>query len=88
LSTSVDDEDDVADLKVVKILEQRLWHHTSGTSTYSHTYGDHDDSRNPISNRDAEVDSFGQGFGNSTTRWRAAMVIPFSYATLREATRE
>jgi hypothetical protein len=42
--TSVDDEDDATDLKVVKILEQRLQHRTSGTSEYSHTYDDHDDS--------------------------------------------
>jgi hypothetical protein len=42
--TSVAVKDDIADLKVVKILEQRLRHRTSGTSTYSHTYGDHDDS--------------------------------------------
>jgi hypothetical protein len=57
--TSLAVEDDVADLKVVKILEQRLWHRTSGTSAYSHTFGDHDDSRNPVSSRDAEVDGFG-----------------------------
>jgi hypothetical protein len=57
--TSVDDEDDVANLKVVKFLEQRLRHHTSGTFAYSHTYGDHDDSRNPVSSRYAEVDGFG-----------------------------
>jgi hypothetical protein len=41
---SVDDEDDVGNLKVVKILEQRLRHRMSGTSAYSHTYDDHDDS--------------------------------------------
>jgi hypothetical protein len=69
-------------------IKQRLWHHTSSTSTYSHTYGDHDDSWNPVSSQDAEVDGFGQGSGNSATRWRAAVVIPFSYAALREATRE
>jgi hypothetical protein len=57
--TSVVVKDDVADLKVVKILEQRLWHRTSGTSAYSHMYGDHDDSWNPISSRHAEVDGFG-----------------------------
>jgi hypothetical protein len=56
--TSIVDEDDVADLKVVKILEQRQRYRTSGTSAYSHTYGDHDDSRNPVSSRDAEVDGF------------------------------
>jgi hypothetical protein len=72
----------------MKILEQQLWHHTSSTSTYSHTYDDHDDSRNPVSSQDAEVDDFGQGSENSTTRRRAAVVIPFSYAALREATRE
>jgi hypothetical protein len=55
---------------------------------YSHTYGDHDDSRNPVSSRDAEVDGFGQGSGNSTTRRRVAVVIPFSYAALREAMHE
>jgi hypothetical protein len=86
--TSVEDEDDVADLKVMKILEQRLRHRTSGTSAYSHMYADHDDSRNPISNRDAEVDGFVQGSENFATRRRAAVVIPFSYAALREATRE
>jgi hypothetical protein len=86
--TSIDDEDDVADLKVVKILEQRLRHRTSGTSAYSHTYGDHDVSRNPVYSRDAEVDGFGQGSGNSATRQRVAVVIPFSYAALWEATRE
>jgi hypothetical protein len=51
--TSVDDEDDVVDLKVMKILEQRLRRHTSGTSTYSHTYGDYDDCRNPCSSQDS-----------------------------------
>jgi hypothetical protein len=56
--TSVDDEDDVVDLKVMKILEQRVWHCMSGTSAYLHTYGDHDDSQNPVSSRDAEVDDF------------------------------
>jgi hypothetical protein len=44
--TSVDDEDDIADLKVMKFLEQPLRCHMSGTSTYLHTYGDHDDLRN------------------------------------------
>jgi hypothetical protein len=44
----------IAGIKVVKILAQRLLHHTSGTSAYSHTYGDHDDSRNPIFSRDAK----------------------------------
>jgi hypothetical protein len=72
----------------VKILEQRLWHRTSGTSAYSHTYGNHDDSWNPVSSRDAEVDGFGQGSGNSATRRRVMVVIPVSYAALREATRE
>jgi hypothetical protein len=42
--TSADVEDVVADLKVVKNLAQQLRHRTSGTSAYSHTYGDHDDS--------------------------------------------
>jgi hypothetical protein len=46
--TSVDDEDDVADLKIMKILEQRLRHRTSSTSAYSHTYNIHDDSRTPF----------------------------------------
>jgi hypothetical protein len=50
-------EDDVADLKAMKNLAQRLWHHTSGTFMYSHTYGDHDDYGNPISSRDAEVEA-------------------------------
>jgi hypothetical protein len=54
--TSVTVEDVIADLKVVKNLVQRLQHCTSGTSTYSHVYNDHDDSRNPISSRDAEVE--------------------------------
>jgi hypothetical protein len=49
--TSIDDEDDIANLKVMKILEQRLRHRTSGTSAYSHMYGDHDDSRYPYSSR-------------------------------------
>jgi hypothetical protein len=57
--TSVDDEDDIADLKVMKILEQRLWHHTSGSSAYSHMYGDHDDLRIPNPARIAEVDGIG-----------------------------
>jgi hypothetical protein len=83
--TSVDNEDDAANLKVVKILEQRLQHRTSGTYVYSHTYNDHHDSRNPVSSRDAEVDSFGQGSENSATRRRVAVVISFSYAALREA---
>jgi hypothetical protein len=86
--TSVVVEDDVADLKVVKILEQRLRHRTSGTFAYSHMYGDHDDSRNPISTQDVEVDGFGQRSGNSATRWRVTMVILVSYAALRETTRE
>jgi hypothetical protein len=64
----------------MKILEQRLRHHMSGTSTYSHMYDDHDDSRNTVSSRDAEVDGFGQGSENSTTRRRVAVVIPISYA--------
>jgi hypothetical protein len=55
--TSVTVEDVVADLKVAKNLAQRLRHHTSGTSAYSHMYGDHDDSQNPISSRDAEVEA-------------------------------
>jgi hypothetical protein len=38
--TSVDNEDDVANLKVVKILEQQLRRHMSGTSVYSHIYND------------------------------------------------
>jgi hypothetical protein len=50
--TSIDDEYDIADLKVMKILEQRLRRHTSGTSTYSHTCGDYDDSWNPRSSQD------------------------------------
>jgi hypothetical protein len=87
--TSIDDEDDEADLKVDGDLgETTLRCRTSGTSAYSDTYGDHDDSRNPCSNRDVEVDGFGQGSGNSAARRRAAVVIPFSYAALREAMRE
>jgi hypothetical protein len=73
--TSVAVEDVVADLKVMKNLEQQLRHRTSGTSAYSHTYGDHDDSRNPVSSRDAEVEALEQGFENSTTRRRIAVVI-------------
>jgi hypothetical protein len=72
----------------MEILEQQLRCRTSGTSAYLHTYGDHDDSRNPHSSRDAEVDGFGQGSGNSAARRRAAVVIPFSYVALREATWE
>jgi hypothetical protein len=53
----------VADLKVVKNLVQRLRHRMSGTSTYSHTYGYHDDSWNPVSSRDAEVETLEQGSG-------------------------
>jgi hypothetical protein len=60
----------------------------SGTFAYSHTFGDHDDSRNPVSSQDAEVDGFGQGSRNSTTRRRVAVVIPISYTTLWEATQE
>jgi hypothetical protein len=86
--TSVDDEDDATNLKVVKILEQRLQHRTSGTSKYSHMYGDHDDSQNPVFSRDAEVDSFGQGSRNSAKRRCVAVVIPFSYAALWEAMQE
>jgi hypothetical protein len=48
----VDDEDDVAGLKVMKILEQQLQHQASSTSVYSHMYGDHDDSQNPWSSQD------------------------------------
>jgi hypothetical protein len=54
--TSVAIVDVVADLKVVKNLAQRLQHYTSGTYAYSYTYGDYDDSRNPVSSRDAEVE--------------------------------
>jgi hypothetical protein len=54
--TSVVVEDIIADLKVTKNLAQRLRHRTSGTSAYSHTYGDHDESRSPVSSRDAEVE--------------------------------
>jgi hypothetical protein len=86
--TSVAVEDVVADLKVAKDLAQRLWHRTSSTSTYSHTYGDHDDSRNPVSSWGAEVEALEQGFENSATRRRVAVVILVSYAALREATRE
>jgi hypothetical protein len=55
--TSVAVEDVVADLKVTKNLAQCLRHRTSGISAYSHTYDDHDDSQNPISNQDAEVEA-------------------------------
>jgi hypothetical protein len=36
----------------------------------------------------AEVDGFGQGFGNSVARRFAVVVIPFSYAALCDAMRE
>jgi hypothetical protein len=36
----------------------------------------------------AEVEGIGQGFRNSTTRRRAAVVISLPYTALREATRE
>jgi hypothetical protein len=36
----------------MKILEQRLRQQARSTSAYSHTYGDHDDSRNPRSSQD------------------------------------
>jgi hypothetical protein len=36
----------------------------------------------------AEVEGFGQGSRNSAARRRVAVVIPFSYAALQEATRE
>jgi hypothetical protein len=52
----------IADLKVVKILAQRLRHRMSGTSAYSHMYGDHDDSQNPVSSRDAVVDDTSQTY--------------------------
>jgi hypothetical protein len=65
--TSVAVEDDVADLKVVKNLAQRLRRCTSGTSMYSHTDGDHVDSRNPVSSRDVELEALEKGSGNSTT---------------------
>jgi hypothetical protein len=55
----------------------------SGTSMYSHKYGDHDDIQNPHSSRDVEVDDFGQGSRNSTAQRCAVVVIPFSYAALR-----
>jgi hypothetical protein len=60
----------------------------SVTSVYSHTYGDHDDSRNPVSSRDVEADGFGQGSENSATRRHVMVVILVSYAALREATQE
>jgi hypothetical protein len=47
-----------------KIIDTFEMYHIS---TYSHKYDEHDDSQNPISSRDAEVDDFGQGSGNSTT---------------------
>jgi hypothetical protein len=50
--TSVDDKDDVADLKVDGDLGGTTPVSPSGTSAYSHTYGDHDDSRNPRSSQD------------------------------------
>jgi hypothetical protein len=51
-------------------------------------YGNHDDSRKPISSRDAEVEALEQGSRNSVTRRRVVVVIPVSYAALWEATRE
>jgi hypothetical protein len=86
--TSVAVKDVIADLKVVKNLAQRLQHRTSITSMYSHMYGDHDDSQNPVSSRDAEVDALEQRSGNSAIRCHVAVVIPVSYIALREATRE
>jgi hypothetical protein len=83
--TSIAIEDVIADLKVAKNLAQRLRHHTSGTSVYSHRYGDHDDSQNPVSRRDAEVEALEQGSENSETRWRVAVVIPISYTAHQEA---
>jgi hypothetical protein len=68
--TSVAVKDVEADLKVVKNLAQQLRHRTSGTFAYSHTYDDHDDSRNPVSSRDTEVEALEQGSGNSATRRR------------------
>jgi hypothetical protein len=86
--TSVNDEDDVADLKVVKILDQRLCCHMSGTSAYSHTYGDHDDLRNPRSSQDCGSRWRWTESGNSAARRRAAVVRSLSYAALRGVTRE
>jgi hypothetical protein len=60
----------------------------SGTSAYSHTYDDHDDSCNLVSSQDAEVEALEQGSENSATRRRIAVVIPISYLALQEATRE
>jgi hypothetical protein len=80
--TSVDVEGIVADLKVMKNLAQRLRHRTSSTSVYSHMYGDHDDSRNPVASRDAEVEALEQGSRNSATRRCVAVVIPVSYTAL------
>jgi hypothetical protein len=73
---------------IAKNLAQQLWHRTSGTSAYSHTYADHNESRNPVSCRDAEVEALKHGSGNSATRRRVAVVIPVSYAGLWEATWE
>jgi hypothetical protein len=42
----------------------------------------------PVSSRNAEVEALEQGSRNSATRWRVAVVIPVSYAALREAMRE
>jgi hypothetical protein len=72
----------------MEILEQRLRCRTSGTSAYSHTYGDYDDSRIPNPAKIAEVVDVGQGSGNSTAQRRATMVRSLSYIALREATRE
>jgi hypothetical protein len=42
----------------------------------------------PVPAKLAEVDSVGQGSGNSAARWHAAVVRSPAYAALREATRE
>jgi hypothetical protein len=55
----------------------------SGTSVYSHTYGDHDDSQNHVSSRDAEVEALEQGSGNSATHQRVTVVILDSYTALQ-----
>jgi hypothetical protein len=86
--TSVAIEDIIVDLKVMKNLAKRLWHRTSGTSMYSHTYGNHDDSWNPISSRDAEVEALEEGSENSAIQRCVTVVILISYAAIREATWE
>jgi hypothetical protein len=79
---------DVPDLKVMKFLEQWLWRHTSGTSAYSHMYGDHDDLQNSRCSHNCGSRLRWTESRNFVARRLAAVVWSLSCAALRGVTRE